>query len=218
MMLNWIKKFFKHKDTMTFKKFDVLTIAEGEKHPREQFGLQASSESELRGLLAMTGEKILEIRRVYGGDVVRDAKTNPEYLMRPTEIPPEVLTTKNDPIKIDQKHIPVPQKQSNVQQMNDENQSECLQRRVAIKEPAFIRSSKPKFYKIGDIDIKEQDGKIYQKQWVRVPADDFRVVSDSSNKIIPLSGKHIEVRKWVIVDNSEQEESNNDSKPELICG
>lgn len=62
---------------------------------------------------------------------------------------------------------------------------------------------------IGDTQIKYDGEKVYQKQWVRLTpqeAMNFRVVNDSSNKLVALAGKHIEARRWVLVENAEYDE------------
>ena len=62
---------------------------------------------------------------------------------------------------------------------------------------------KPKIITIGDMQVKYDGDKVYQKQWVKLnstEAANFRIVNDSNNKIVSLNGKHIECRKWVIVE------------------
>lgn len=69
---------------------------------------------------------------------------------------------------------------------------------------------KPKFYKIGDIEIKDDNGKIYQKQWIKLndsEASNFRIVNDKSNAIFQLKDRHIEMKRWVLVENSDMHES-----------
>lgn len=194
-----------------FKKFDVLTIAEGERTPKEQNGLQASSEQELRSLLAMTGEKILEIRRVYEGDVVRNSTTNPEYLSAPDKIPPEALGVQ---------HAPVNMQMTRDTQVQQDHSVQIQKTQDVVRQIVPRRPEKTKIYKIGDVEIKEQGGIIYQKQWVRISSSDYRLVNDSNNKILPMTGKHIEVLKWVVVDSSEEDQmcSNPHNDGELVCG
>ena len=67
----------------------------------------------------------------------------------------------------------------------------------------------PKIYKIGGIEIKNDNGKIFQKQWMQLSeneAKNIRVVNDKTNGIVSLKGKHIEMMKWVLVENSEDDE------------
>lgn len=68
----------------------------------------------------------------------------------------------------------------------------------------------PKIYKIGGIEIKNDNGKIYQKQWMQLSeseAKNIRIVNDKTNGIVNLKGKHIEMMKWVLVENSEDDET-----------
>lgn len=72
--------------------------------------------------------------------------------------------------------------------------------------------TKPKIITIGDIQLKYDGDKIYQKQWVKVSsheAANIRIVNDSNNKLVNLDGKHIEVKKWILV---EQNENDNDDE------
>lgn len=68
--------------------------------------------------------------------------------------------------------------------------------------------SKPKFYKIGNIEIKDDNGKIYQKQWVKLSeseSSNFRIINDKTNSIVNLKGKSIEMKKWILVEKSDDE-------------
>ena len=63
--------------------------------------------------------------------------------------------------------------------------------------------SKPKIVTIGDVEIKYDGDKVYQKQWIKLTpseASNFRVVNDSNNKIVNLNGKHIEAKRWILVE------------------
>lgn len=74
--------------------------------------------------------------------------------------------------------------------------------------------SKPKFYKIGDIEIKDDNGKIYQKQWIKLnesEASNFRIVNDKSNAIFQLKDKHIEMKRWVLVEKSDNNENSSEN-------
>lgn len=67
----------------------------------------------------------------------------------------------------------------------------------------------PKFYKIGGIEVKDDNGKIYQKQWMKLSdaeAKNIRIVNDKTNSIVNLSGKHFEMLKWILVENSESDD------------
>lgn len=70
--------------------------------------------------------------------------------------------------------------------------------------------AKPKYYKIGNIDIKDDNGIIYQKQWVRLSDDEasnFRIVNDKTNALVALKGKSIEMKKWIRVEDAEDDVS-----------
>ena len=85
-----------------------------------------------------------------------------------------------------------------------------IQQPILQATPQPIQARKPKYYKVGDIEIKDDNGKIYQKQWMKLTnaeASNFRLVSDKNNAIASMNGKHLEMKKWVLVQNSEEDES-----------
>ena len=89
-------------------------------------------------------------------------------------------------------------------------QQVAIQQPILQAAPQPIRARKPKYYKVGDIEIKDDNGKIYQKQWMKLTdaeASNFRLVSDKNNAIANMNGKHLEMKKWVLVQNSEEDES-----------
>lgn len=79
---------------------------------------------------------------------------------------------------------------------------------------APVQRSKPKIITIGDISVKYDGDKVYQKQWVRLTsqeAKNFRVVSDSSNKIINMNDKHLEAQRWVMIEDDGSDDSSADA-------
>ena len=103
-----------------------------------------------------------------------------------------------------------------VQQQMQAPIAQAASQQVAIQQPILqaapqpIQARKPKYYKVGDIEIKDDNGKIYQKQWMKLTnaeASNFRLVSDKNNAIANMNGKHLEMKKWVLVQNSEEDES-----------
>ena len=89
-------------------------------------------------------------------------------------------------------------------------QQVTIQQPILQAAPQPIQARKPKYYKVGDIEIKDDNGKIYQKQWMKLTnteASNFRLVSDKNNAIASMNGKHLEMKKWVLVQNSEEDES-----------
>jgi hypothetical protein len=104
----------------------------------------------------------------------------------------------------------------NIQTRNDRPQM------VVANSPTFQSSQtqpkpKPKIVTIGDMQVKYDGDKVYQRQWVKLnsaEAANFRVVNDSSNKIVSMVGKHIEAKRWVRVE--ETSEDNIDDAVEAI--
>ena len=81
-------------------------------------------------------------------------------------------------------------------------QQVAIQQPILQAAPQPIQVRKPKYYKVGDIEIKDDNGKIYQKQWMKLTdaeASNFRLVSDKNNAIANMNGKHLEMKKWVLV-------------------
>lgn len=67
---------------------------------------------------------------------------------------------------------------------------------------------KPRIISIGDIQLKYDGDKIYQKQWIKLSqaeSANIRVVNDSNNKIVNLQGKHYEAKRWVLVEQNNNE-------------
>ena len=100
-----------------------------------------------------------------------------------------------------------------VQSVSSTN-STSLQQTIDVKQSTIasplpistdIPKTKPKIVTIGDIEVKYDNGKVYQKQWMKltpVEASNFRVVNDTNNKIVPLNGKHIEAKRWTLVEEA----------------
>lgn len=64
---------------------------------------------------------------------------------------------------------------------------------------------KVKIVTIGDVEVKYDGDRVYQKQWIKLTASEaanFRIVNDLNNKIFSLAGKHIEAKKWVQVEET----------------
>ena len=88
---------------------------------------------------------------------------------------------------------------------------------VSIEKTAKL---KPKIVTIGDIEVKYDGDKVYQKQWMKLTpteASNFRVVNDSNNKIVNLSGKHIEAKRWMLIEEKVST-SEDDAVENLIEG
>lgn len=84
-----------------------------------------------------------------------------------------------------------------------------LQQQQQVQQ-APVEQTKPKFFKVAGIDCKIENNKLYQKQWVKVDnneQENYRIISDSSNKIVSLNGKHIEKLSWVLIEDQQQSQS-----------
>ena len=80
---------------------------------------------------------------------------------------------------------------------------------AAVQQASVIKQ-KPRFYSVGGIEIKDDNGKIYQKQWMKLSekeAQNFRLVNDANNKIASMNGKHLEMKRWVAVETSSEDDS-----------
>ena len=102
----------------------------------------------------------------------------------------------------------VPLKQTFAQQEQAPTQ---VQQQVtqAVVQQASVIKQKPRFYSVGGIEIKDDNGKIYQKQWMKLSekeAQNFRLVNDANNKIASMNGKHLEMKRWVAVETSSEDE------------
>lgn len=106
----------------------------------------------------------------------------------------------------------IPQNNRAVPMMPNETSRECTSsasHAVEAQHSAVHAKSKPKIVTIGDMQVKYDGDKVYQKQWVQLTAaeaSNIRVVNDANNKIFPLNGKHIECRKWVVVEEDRNED------------
>lgn len=82
------------------------------------------------------------------------------------------------------------------------------------KQPTYVKVQQPKevkYFNICGTDCKLEDGKIYQKQWVKILGNEisqYRLISDSNNKEISMNGKHLEMLKWILVQEENNEVTN----------
>ena len=88
--------------------------------------------------------------------------------------------------------------------------------------PVAIEATKPKpkVVTIGDIEVKYDGDKVYQKQWMKLTpteASNFRVVNDTNNKIVSMNGKHIEAKRWMLIEDGASS-TDDDSVENLIEG
>lgn len=116
----------------------------------------------------------------------------------------EPALTKKQSIPQNNQAIPVVQPSNEVEQV--QSMPVIAQQ---VQTSVVHAKQKPKIITIGDMQVKYDGDKVYQKQWVKLnstEASNFRIVNDSNNKIVSLNGKHIECRKWVIVEEDSNED------------
>ena len=103
----------------------------------------------------------------------------------------------------------VPLKQAFAQQEQTLTQVQQQVTQTVVQQASVIKQ-KPRFYSVGGIEIKDDNGKIYQKQWMKLSqkeAQNFRLVNDTNNKIASMNGKHLEMKRWVAVETSNEDDS-----------
>ncbi len=171
--------------------FDILVFEEDEladgslgmkQHPEN--GVQASSRKELVGLYAMSGQKI-KILREYGGE----KPTGPINAAAQNVVSSQVNAA---PVPQAQRSAPKPQQPA-----------------TQVVQPVQQKAA-PQYYKIGDVEIKIDNGVSYQKQFVRLTdteASNIRVVDDKTNKVVNLNNKHIEMKRWIRVETSNEDDT-----------
>lgn len=89
-----------------------------------------------------------------------------------------------------------------------------------IQQVVEQQKTKPKIVRLGDIELKYDGDKVYQKQWIKLSSSEsnnFRVVNTATNKIVNLNGKHIEAKRWVLVEQH-NELSEDENIENLIKG
>lgn len=80
---------------------------------------------------------------------------------------------------------------------------------VGVSQTPAARAARPRIVTIGDMQIKYDGDKVYQKQWMRLTqaeASNFRVVCDANNKVVPMNGRHVEAKRWVLVEDVSEED------------
>lgn len=188
-------------------KFDIIVFDIDEENGSsqqmrtEQNGIYANSADELRMLYARCGQKI---------KIVREYEENSDGNFKLINEQQQPMQPGNDMLTIEQankmgiKLLPV-EMPKNFSLPNQTPQVQAPQVQASQQIPA--KEEKPRYFSIGGIDCKAIGSKIYQKQWVKADSKNYRLISDTNNKELPLTGKHIETLKWVMVED----EANNES-------
>lgn len=171
------------------KKFDIIIHDQDPQvKPVKESGVVAASVQDLISTYKMCGQNVEIIREYEDEESKNYGKMDPFV----EEQLKQAIESKGGKLKVQQNKNP------KIPVSRNEN---------IVKEQISIPQSIPKFFKVGNIECKIENGKVYQKQWMRLSdteMNNYRIISDKNNKISILKDKHIEMLKWVITeDNSE---------------
>lgn len=212
------------------KKFDILVHDQDNNvPPKKESGVMAESPQALEAMYRMCGQNI-EILRTYSDDECENyGKFDLKKAMSEQEKPncTGKLGNGTGLLKIDAKEMENFTKSMCGATQTNEKVSDMVKKPTVSNQDLLNKKlpSPPKFFQVGGIKCKMENGKLYQKQWMRLTdneADEIRIVSDKNNKICPLTNKHIEILKWVLVEdedkNSPIDSDDTTSGLELING
>ena len=172
----------------TMKTYDIIVLVpdpDGTKKQTMVSGVKAHSPKELAALYAADGAQI-QILKEYGNNA-------PQQPQKPMQPPQFKLREFSDPAAALNKPVEPGLKQAFHEFM-----------KTPAKEP-------PKFFEIGGVKCKLEDGKMYQEQWVKVDASKYRLIADATNKLVSMNGKHLETLKWVQIENTEETEGDTEN-------
>lgn len=215
--LSFFKKIFKNdKGDNMAKKYDLMVYeidANGSRKGHPENGIMANSPSEIINIYKMCGQEV-QIVREYSDNESQNygnAKhlKESDVVMDNSNGAPGLMKISDEQQKLIDGYIPNRNTMSDIQPP----QPPLVQKQPIKNEPV-------KYLTIGGIKCKIENGKLYQKQWLRLSEDEsseVRIISDKNNKILPLTGKHIEVMKWVLVEE-ENETQNSSNERMLING
>jgi hypothetical protein len=221
-MPRWLRRLFStRKEKKMAKKYDILvfdTDATGGKKIEKQTGVMAGSPQELIRMYSMCGQKI-QIEREYEDNESKNyghqEHLDPSKVVMNMALGGGLMKVSAE----EQKKIEeLEKKQAESHDEKPLEQTVPLERKPRVLTQP--RNDPPRFFTVGGIKCKMENGKVYQKQWLRLTdeeSDEFRVISDKSNKICPLKDKHIEVMKWVVAETPE-ENGKQEETSSLICG
>lgn len=102
----------------------------------------------------------------------------------------------------------IPQAREHQQSTSEKATTIAVQTTPVEAATRLVAKPKPKIVTIGDMQVKYDGDTVYQRQWVKLnatEASNFRVVSDASNKIIPMAGKHLEAKRWIRVEETSED-------------
>jgi len=165
---------------ISMKQYDILVVEEDDDGRPIQ--------KQVSGVMASSPQ---ELQMLYAADGAK-IRILREYGGQPSPQPPLPQPPSPPPASQPQMAQPLQPVYSNQTQFQA----------IKSKEP-------PKYFNIGGINCKLEDGKMFQEQWVRVDSSKYRLISDANNKTLPMNGKHLECLKWILVDNNQEENVEN---------
>lgn len=95
------------------------------------------------------------------------------------------------------------------QENNIQNNSNILNSNILNSNSEINVKQKPRYFKIGDIEVKDDNGKIYQKQWMILSeseSNNIRVINNKNNSVVNMTGKHFEMKKWVLIEHVNEDD------------
>lgn len=168
------------------KTYDIIVYEpqpDGTKKQSTVNGVKARSPKDLARLYAADGAQIQILKEYGGGDSIQSNVTGAGAKSMQAQ----------------------PYAQPSINQQRDVLQQ--THPRPPIQFPQH-QNEPPKFFEIGGVKCKLENGKMYQEQWVRVDSTKYRLIADASNKIVPMTNKHLETLKWVQIENKDGETEN----------
>jgi len=186
------------------KKFDIMVYdQDNQVPPKPEYGVMAESPLALQGMYKMCGQRIQIIKTYSDDDCANYGKTDLKALEADMDKPLSSgsLGGGTGFMKLTDEQKADIEKMASSQKSNTEEVEirPLIQAEVPRKE-----AKPPKFFQVGGIKCKIENGKLYQKQWMKLTDEEsteIRIVSDKNNKICQLKDKHFEVLKWVIVED-----------------
>ena len=195
------------------KKYDIMvfeTTSNGIEKPHPENGIMANSPTELINIYKMCGQKI-QIVREYE-DIESQNYGKPNYL-DPSDVQMYTDNGGTGLMKIsDEESKKIEEFQTKKETPSQVNQSINI---IDNKTQQYIKKEPVKYITIGGIKCKIENGKFYQKQWLTLSDDEaseIRIISNKNNKICPLKDKHIEIMKWVLVEESENDDESAETR------
>ena len=128
------------------------------------------------------------------------------FVDEPKKPQPQMIPQNNQAIPIETK---MPQNHENVQHTQSTpiiDMSKAAQQ--VMNNQVTVAKPKPKIVTIGDVEVKYDGDKVYQKQWMKLTpaeASNFRIVTDSNNKVVSMAGKHVEAKRWVLLEDHNED-------------